>query len=188
MNKIFYTFVLSALVLLSVQCNPKSQESDEQIENDSIIEYAELLSITRHDDYTDVKISNPWDSTRLLHRYILVPKTQNVPSNLPQGTIVRTPLSNTLVYASVHCSLLEQLDALSQIGGVCDLSYIKTPALLSRAENGKLTGCHLIISFRKCRIRTYRENGNTHYRMRRLFGNFTSGPGRMDKILRSVIR
>lgn len=46
---------------------------------------------------------------------------------------------NTLVYASVHCSLLEQLDALSQIGGVCDLSYIKTPALLSRAENGKLT-------------------------------------------------
>lgn len=134
-----YTFVLSALVLLSVQCNPKPQESDEQIGNDSIIEYAELLSITYHDDYTDVKISNPWDSTRLLHRYILVPKTQNVPSNLPQGTVVRTPLSNTLVYASVHCSLLEQLDALSQIGGVCDLSYIKTPALLSRAENGKLT-------------------------------------------------
>lgn len=62
MNKIFYTFVLSALVLLSVQCNPKSQESDEQLENDSIIEYAELLSITCHDDYTDVKISNPWDS------------------------------------------------------------------------------------------------------------------------------
>lgn len=93
MNKIFYTCVLSALVLLSVQCNPKSQESDEQIGNDSIIEYAELLSITRHDDYTDVKISNPWDSARLLHRYILVPKTQNVPSNLPQGTVVRTPLS-----------------------------------------------------------------------------------------------
>ena len=73
------------------------------------------------------------------NEFILVPKTQNVPSNLPQGTVVRTPLSNTLVYASVHCSLLEQLDALSQIGGVCDLSYIKTPALLSRAENGKLT-------------------------------------------------
>ena len=54
MNKIFYTFVLSALVLLSVQCNPKSQESDEQLENDSIIEYAELLSITCHDDCTDI--------------------------------------------------------------------------------------------------------------------------------------
>ena len=61
MNKIFYTCVLSALVLLSAQCNPKPQESDEQIGNDSIIEYAELLSITRHDDYTDVKISNPSD-------------------------------------------------------------------------------------------------------------------------------
>ena len=77
MNKIFYTFVLSALVLLSVQCNPKSQESDEQLGNDSIIEYAELLSITSHDDYTDVKISNPWDSARLLHRYILVPRQLN---------------------------------------------------------------------------------------------------------------
>ena len=39
MNKIFYTFVLSALVLLSVQCNPKPQENDEQIGNDSIIYY-----------------------------------------------------------------------------------------------------------------------------------------------------
>ena len=46
MNKIFYTFVLSALVLLSVQCNPKSQESDEQIENDSIIEYSLLPVMT----------------------------------------------------------------------------------------------------------------------------------------------
>ena len=158
MNKIFYTFVLSALVLLSVQCNPKSQESDEQIENDSIIEYAELLSITCHDDYTDVKISNPWDSSRLLHRYILVPKTQNVPSNLPQGTVVRTPLSNTLVYASVHCSLLEQLDALSQIGGVCDLFALscgkrktdrcrKFHVARHRTSNVVESGCHFIISF-----------------------------------------
>ena len=46
MNKIFYTFVLSALVLLSVQCNPKSQESDEQLETDSLIEYAELRATT----------------------------------------------------------------------------------------------------------------------------------------------
>ena len=58
MNKIFYTFVLSALVLLSVQCNPKSQESDEQLENYYIIEYDELISITCQDDYNDVKISN----------------------------------------------------------------------------------------------------------------------------------
>lgn len=206
MNKIFYTFVLSALVLLSVQCNPKSQESDEQLENDSIIEYAELLSITCHDDYTDVKISNPWDSARLLHRYILVPKTQK---RSIESTARNRRKDSVFQYISLCLGTLQPVGAIRRIianrRSLRPLLYQNARFALSggkretdrcrkfhvarhRTSNVVESGCHLIISFRKRRIRTYRENGNTHYRMRRLFGNFTSGPGRMDKILRSVIR
>ena len=63
MNKIFYTCVLSALVLLSAQCNPKPQESDEQIGNDSIIEYAgcctDIYSFPRHKTFHRIYRKEP---------------------------------------------------------------------------------------------------------------------------------
>ena len=47
---------------------------------------------------------------------------------------MKTPLENSLVYSSVHISALDMLKAIDQIGGVCDLTYIKTPGLLARAR------------------------------------------------------
>lgn len=49
-----------------------------------------------------------------------------------------------------------------------------------RTSNVVESGCHLIISFRKRRIRTYRENGIAHYRMRRYLE--TSPLGRAEWI------
>ncbi len=138
MHKIFHTFILATLLLLTVQCNPKPKTTGGTNGNDSIIHHAELLSITCHEEYTDVQITNPWDTARLLHRYLLVPRNKELPQGLPQGTVVRIPLENSLVYSSVHVSALEWLGALDQIGGVCDLTYIKTPALLARAQAGEL--------------------------------------------------
>lgn len=139
MNRLFRLISLVALLLLTVQChNPKAQKSGGEAANDTLVHYADLLSITRHDGFTDVAVTNPWDTTRLLHRYLLVPRNEELPTNLPQGTVVRTPLEKTLVYSSVHASALELLGALDRIGGVCDLAYIKTTALLDRARQGKL--------------------------------------------------
>lgn len=139
MNKLIRLISLSLLLLLTVQCqSPKSRQADGSAANDTLVHYAQLLAITRHDGYTDVTITNPWDTTRLLHRYLLVPRDQELPVQLPQGTVVRTPLEKSLVYSSVHVSAIDLLGAIDRIGGVCDLSYIKTPALLERARTGRL--------------------------------------------------
>lgn len=139
MNKLIRLISLSLLLLLTVQCqSPKSRQADGSAANDTLVHYAHLLAITRHNGYTDVAITNPWDTTRLLHRYLLVPRDQELPPQLPQGTVVRTPLEKSLVYSSVHASAIDLLGAIDRIGGVCDLSYIKTPALLERARAGRL--------------------------------------------------
>lgn len=139
MKKWFPLISLAALLLLTVQCqNRTGRPADSNAADDTLVHYAELLSIVRHDGYTDVAITNPWDTTRLLHRYLLVPRDEELPANLPQGTVVRTPLERSLVYSSVHASALDLLGATDRIGGVCDLAYIKTPALLDRARQGHL--------------------------------------------------
>lgn len=100
------------------------------------LRYAENLQIVKYQHYTQVTLRNPWDTLKTLHTYLLVNKQDSCPSSLPEGTIVR-PLSNSLIFSSVHCGLLQELGALDKIKGVCDLQYIRVPAILESCRKKK---------------------------------------------------
>ena len=105
------------------------------------LRHAENLTVVQYPDYTVATLRNPWDTLRTLHTYVLVSRDKPLPGQLPQGTVVRTPLSRALVYSSVHCSLLGELGAADAIGGVCDLAYIHLPFIRRAHEAGKLADC-----------------------------------------------
>ena len=105
------------------------------------LKYAQNLSLTRVPGYIKADVRNPWDTTRLLHTYILVPDSVDAPANLPEGTIVRTPLNNSLIYSSVHNSLVAELGAISAIKGVCDAQYIHQKDLSDRIKTGVVADC-----------------------------------------------
>lgn len=67
------------------------------------LRYAENLTLVSYPDYTLATLRNPWDTLHTLHTYILVPKDRELPAHLPEGTVVRTPLSKSVIYSSVHC-------------------------------------------------------------------------------------
>ncbi len=104
-------------------------------------DYAANIKILRYKDFTKVDLRNPWDTLKTLHTYLLVPKDRELPAHLPEGTVVRTPLRRSVVYSSVHCSLLEKLGAADGIGGVCDLKYINLPAIQDGCRRGSIADC-----------------------------------------------
>lgn len=111
-------------------------------EGDTIrMEYAENLMLVNYDGFMVAKVRNPWDTTKLLHTYILVPDSVKLPAQLPEGTVVRTPLKNALIYSSVHNSLVSEFGAMDAIGGVCDAMYIHQTELASRIALGKVVDC-----------------------------------------------
>ena len=85
-----------------------------------------------------MEVRDPWDSTRLLQRYLLVDRDKNVPTGLPKGTLVRVPLRNVTVYNSVHSAIMELLGATDQIVGACEVRYIDTPKAKERLNSGKI--------------------------------------------------
>ncbi|MDE5551787.1 MAG: ABC transporter substrate-binding protein, partial [Muribaculaceae bacterium] len=105
------------------------------------MKYADYLSITEGPGYTDVIIKNPWDTTRILQRCLLVPSDSVLPSDMPKGTVIRTPVRNALVYSAVHTGLLSELGVSDAVGGVCEAEYIKDSELLKRLERGELVDC-----------------------------------------------
>lgn len=108
--------------------------------------YAENLSISRHPGYVEATVRNPWDTTKTLQKYILVPRDSAVPENLPKGTLVRIPITNALVYSTVHNSLIEEMGATDAIGGICNSKYVNSKELQSRLNSGKIVDCGVSLS------------------------------------------
>lgn len=130
------SILLSFITLFLLSCTGKVTK---EVEGEGIdMRYATLLHLMECDGYITAEISNPWDSTQVLHRYILVDKDKPLPENLPEGDVVRTPIQRAVVYTSVHSSLIEQLGAYDCIKGVCDLKYIKIPRLQNDCLKGKI--------------------------------------------------
>ena len=111
-------------------------------EGDTIpLKYAQKLTIVKHKEYTEVKLSDPWNIGKTLHTYLLVPADAQLPQPMPQGTVIRTPLQRAVISTSVHCGLTDQLGQRDAVKGVCDVQYIHLPWMQERVKNGQVKDC-----------------------------------------------
>ena len=105
------------------------------------MEYAKYLDIRDCGDYSVADIINPWDTSRLLHRYVLVPSDTPVPEGLPEGTLIRTPIDHIIVYSSVHASIIDALGGSDRITGVCEPEYMTSDAIRKGIASGTIIDC-----------------------------------------------
>lgn len=142
MKKIVLSVFIGMVVLFLSACGGKSKATSALINGDTIpLRHAENLTLVAYPEYTVATLRNPWDTLKTLHTYILVPAAEPLPAHLPQGTVVRTPLSKAVIYSSVHCGLVNNLGAFNSIGGICDLKYIKLPAVQEGVARGTIADC-----------------------------------------------
>ena len=132
--------LLSALflTLLLGACGTVRKSEKQNTNRNFTVEYADLFRVERDTAYTLVTLIDPWNTTRTLRRYVLVDRERDLPDELPEGTLLRTPLQRVAVFASVHCSILGQLEATNAVAGVCEPHYIKTDSILAGLSNGRI--------------------------------------------------
>ncbi|MCR4922263.1 MAG: ABC transporter substrate-binding protein [Bacteroidaceae bacterium] len=99
--------------------------------------YARNLVLVSHEGYLEAVMLNPWDSTRILHRYLLG-KSDSLPPQTGDATPIVTPLQRAAVFTSVHCALLQELGCVSAIGGVCELEYIHLSSVREGVREGRI--------------------------------------------------
>lgn len=142
MHKILSAHIVTIVLLLSA-CSGGSRTSlHHDTDADTVkFSYAENIRILKFNDYTKVELRNPWDTLKSLHTYILTSNDAPHEGKFSEGTIIHTPISRSIVYSSVHCSLMDELNAISSISGVCDLGYINHPKIKELCSNGKISDC-----------------------------------------------
>ena len=151
---------LSVVVALTSCRGGNTASSAASEQGDTLqLKYASLLTIVRHEGYTDVTVRNPWHPGKTLHRYRLVPATVASSSASDQSdavlpyqtastasaeadvTLIRTPIRRAAVFTTVHCSLLTQLGVGESIVAVADSKYIKIPFIHKQISKGLVVDC-----------------------------------------------
>lgn len=137
-----HSFILFLSVVLFAACSGKSsQTGDHNSGNeDSVytVRYAKGFKVKILPEYKEVTVVDPWDSTKILQRYILVDKKKSLPKNLPEGTVIRTPLSRVVAYSTIHCATLNEIGVISTIKGVCEPKYIDIDFIKDGIKNGTI--------------------------------------------------
>lgn len=142
-RQLFY--ILGAAIMLSA-CGGGSASSSRETSlsspGDTIpMEYARNIVMIEREGLTQVDIRNPWDTTRVLHRYVLIERGKDLPGDVKDATVLTVPLQRPVVYSGVHASLLGELGHGDAVKGVCDTDYIFDPELLRRIKNGEIADC-----------------------------------------------
>lgn len=127
-----------ALLCLLAGCTGGRQSARLDTHKRDTLSYAKGLAIAYAPDYVRVDVRDPWDTAKLLQRYLLVDRDGRVPEGLPKGTVVRVPVRRVAVYTSVHASILGQLGESRSIAGVCEPRYMDSPEIRAGLEEGRI--------------------------------------------------
>ncbi|MEG1573755.1 MAG: ABC transporter substrate-binding protein [Bacteroidales bacterium] len=125
-------------VLFFVACRGGAVGSGADVALASANSYAKGFTVSVNDGYTVVDVINPWDTLKVLHRYVLVPKSASLPDSLPEGTLLRTPLKRVAVYAALHCGVIKELGVIDNVVGICDAYYVADTMIKARISSGKI--------------------------------------------------
>lgn len=135
MKKLFILpFCIAAVCI--VACG-RSAATSQYEEGDTLTSYSELLTLVDCGEYVVADVRNPWDTARLLHRYILIPAGSDIRPDIG-GTVVKVPLRSSLVYSGVHAGAIKELGAIDAVTGVCDGTYYTIPEIVEGIRTGSI--------------------------------------------------
>ena len=138
-NFSFKLSVCIAVVFFLVGCK-KSEETIAMVtsKTENSIQYAKGLSIYKYENFSIVKISNPWPNATKDYTYVLQRKGTKLPDSLKHNTIIPVPLKSIVVASTTHVPSLEMLGVTQTLIGFPNLNYISSEKVRSRIDAGQV--------------------------------------------------
>lgn len=132
---IFLIFSFSIFLIFLSACSGSQTDKSEGRGDTIRMRYARNLTMVQYKGYTEVTIRNPWDTTTVLHRYLLSPSASAVKK---EGTLVRVPLRRAGIFTAVHCGLVKELGCEHAIRGICEIEYINIASIKKAVAEGRV--------------------------------------------------
>ena len=123
---------------LSLLCACQKHGEGNQNSN-SLLSHTRLLSLRDSGGVSIAVVADPWAKEKTLATYVLVPDTVPATVQLPEGTVVHTPLRRAVLTSSIHAALLLHLGVADAIAGMTDTAYVVSSDIRRLLRSGKVT-------------------------------------------------
>ena len=107
--------------------------------SNSLLSHTRLLSLRDSGGVSIAVVADPWAKEKALATYVLVPDTVPATVQLPEGTVVHTPLRRAVLTSSIHAALLLHLGVADAIAGMTDTAYVVSSDIRRLLRSGKVT-------------------------------------------------
>lgn len=133
--------ILATTLLLVSACNKATKATSDktnQTATSANIRYARGFKLERFADYTLITVRNPWDTTRVMEKYVLVDRNKKTPSSLPEGTVVQIPVQRVALCSAIFAGEYQQLGELDKIVAVSDPEYINIREITTKIQRNEI--------------------------------------------------
>lgn len=135
--------LIIVLILISFSCNKKSEKSEVKSnlntnKTDVYPKYAKGFHVEYFDGYKVIEVNNPWDSTKIMYRYLLVPKgSSNIPV-IPESVTIEIPINTIACLFTTQLSFILKLGITDKLVGMSRITYVKDSTIRSKIEKGEI--------------------------------------------------
>lgn len=97
-------------------------------ENENLMKYTSYIDITNYKSGYYINVSCPWND-KSLGEFYLYPDTLQLPDELANKSVIRTPVKNVIAYSSTQWSVFLELGEISRVKGILESNYTDNPEI-----------------------------------------------------------
>ena len=139
-------FTLCLVILFGSCKNTKNSNAESKLNEKTEIKYAKGFTIKHFENYTQITVRNPWDTTQTMEKYILVDRNKALPSNLPVGNIVRVPVQRVAICSSIFAGEYKQFGDIEKVIAISETQYYNIPEIKKGLSTGKIADLGVTVS------------------------------------------
>lgn len=137
--RIINTIICISIIYSLISCDGENEQRPSAVNSkeNNLVEYSNNLNIFHYKSGYYISISNPWNENNSTEFY-LYPDSLDLPDELSNKQIIRTPVSSVVAYSSTQWSVFQQLDELGRVKGILESNYTDTPQIKQLIADGKM--------------------------------------------------
>lgn len=130
----FLKYFLISIFVISCQTNSMKEKKSIDETISSKIKYAKNFQIIEFADYQKIIVKNPIGQQENI--YYLVDAKKNIPQNLKDQKIIRTPINKIVVTSTTHIAMLEFLGVDNALIGFPQTYFVSSEKTRQRIDSG----------------------------------------------------
>ena len=121
-------FICLSITCILFSCNNISQNEKKVacLENDNLMKYTSYIDVINYKSGYYVNISCPWND-KSLGEFYLYPDSLDLPQELGNRVVIRTPVKSVIAYSSTQWSVFLELGEISRVKGILESDYTDNP-------------------------------------------------------------